>query len=284
MDLEAGFRTVAPRGLNDVLKALLAMQPRMETLGFTDAESWAALLGQCGHESMRFTRDKESLYYKAERLMEVWPRHFTSLGFARRFEREPEKLANYIYGQKLAKKLGNKVPEDGYRFRGRGWIQLTGRDNYTRAGTWLGMDLVAQPQLAQRPDVAFLVAAWFMSTSTSRGKTALHYAKKGDTEKVTLAINGDLHGLDDRRQLTARVLHVLRPARDTVREGDVSQSVTALQDMLTLLGYAPGPIDGWFGGATLDAVLAFQRAHGLEVDGIVGATTWKALDAAVAAL
>jgi putative chitinase len=103
--------------------------------------------------------------------------------------------------------LGNTQPGDGARYRGRGFIQITGRTNYTHAGQALGLDLVNQPQLAETPEIGARIAAWFWN---SRGLNAL--ADQADDEafkSITRRINGGLNGLDDRRAYYARAQSVL---------------------------------------------------------------------------
>lgn len=95
------------------------------------------------------------------------------------------------------KDLGNVQPGDGYKFRGRGYIQLTGRANYTAAGKYIGVDLANSPDLAANPDIAVLVAMWYWQVA--RGTVIVNAARRGDVEAVTKAINGGYNGLEDRR-------------------------------------------------------------------------------------
>lgn len=106
----------------------------------------------------------------------------------------------------LALRLGNTLPGDGPRFKGRGWIQLTGRTNYARAGKALGLDLEAHPDLAKWPQVASLTAAWFWATHGCN-----RFADTGDVEGCTKRINGGLNGLDHRIAYYRLALDVLIP-------------------------------------------------------------------------
>ncbi len=286
MDVLRGFEAVAPRAPEEVSSALLEMAPRLEAMGVNSTRRWSMLLGQTGHESAGFTRRIEGMWYTAPRLQAVWPAYFGDPRLAETYAKDPEALANYIYGVKRARRLGNIMPEDGFRFRGRGWIQITGRDNYTRAARALDIDLLSQPELAERPDVAFLIAAWFLRVHGRYGRTALEWADLGNWEMATRIVNPRMHGLEDRRQKTARAFIALSAAnpdeRPVLRLGDTEVAVVVLQELLALLSYSPGPIDGGFGGMTEDAVLAFQRSQGLTIDGIVGRNTWRSLDRNVA--
>jgi putative chitinase len=118
----------------------------------------ATFLAQIAHESNACRIFEEDLRFTAEALVHTWPRHFPDLAAARPYERNPEKLANYVY----ANRMGNGAPEscDGYRYRGRGLIRIVGRANYASAGAALGIDLERQPELMFVPRNAALSAAW----------------------------------------------------------------------------------------------------------------------------
>lgn len=155
----------------------------------------AAWVSQCAHESAGLTRVEESLYYTTpERIRQVWPTRVASLGDAARLCRAPQALANVVY----ASRNGNGGPAsgDGWRYRGRGLLQLTGRANYASAGRALGQPYEVQPDLVQKPEHAALTAAWFFASV--RGN---ELADASNVEALTRAINGPaLAGLADRRQ------------------------------------------------------------------------------------
>jgi putative chitinase len=115
-------------------------------------------LAQIAHESNECRSLEEDLRYTAETLVQMWPRHFPTLAEAQAYERNPEKLGNYVY----ANRMGNGPPEscDGYRYRGRGLIRIVGRANYASAGAALGVDLERQPESLLEPRNAALSAAW----------------------------------------------------------------------------------------------------------------------------
>lgn len=159
----------------------------------------AHFLAQVAHESGEFNTLEENLSYTAVRLMSVWPKRFPSVSSAQPYERNPEKLANFVYGGRM----GNGPPEsgDGWRFRGRGLIMLTGKSNYVSASSETGFDLIAYPDLLSKPNAACHVAAWFFS---SRGCNELADDITGDNDKedferITQLINGGLIGLEHRR-------------------------------------------------------------------------------------
>ena len=162
----------------------------------------AFFVGQCAHESNNFTRLEEGLNYSASRLMVVWPSRFPTLEAAAPYANNPEKLANKVYGGRAD--LGNKEDGDGFKFHGRGCIQLTGRDLYERCGEAIGADLINQPQLLVEPHYAAMSAAWFWN---KKGLNALADSKDYDT--MTKRINGGLIGLDDRKAKIAKAISVL---------------------------------------------------------------------------
>jgi len=159
----------------------------------------AAFIAQVGHESGQLTRMVENLNYSAERLQAVWPNRFDA-ALAVQVARKPEQIANIAYGGRM----GNALPGDGWKYRGRGLIQLTGASNYRAAGAALGLDLVNHPELVEQPETAALVAGWFWQ---SNGLNEL--ADSGQFAKITRTINGGLTGQADRvalRDLAAKVL------------------------------------------------------------------------------
>ena len=159
----------------------------------------AAFIAQVGHESGQLTRMVENLNYSSDRLQAVWPNRFDAV-LAAQVARKPEQIANIAYGGRM----GNALPGDGWKYRGRGLIQLTGANNYRAAGAALGLDLVNHPELVEQPETAALVAGWFWQ---SNGLNEL--ADSGQFAKITRTINGGLTGQADRvalRDLAAKVL------------------------------------------------------------------------------
>lgn len=162
----------------------------------------ACFLGQCMHESGGFKFLRENLNYSAKALMATWPSRFPDLATATAFERQPEKIANKVYGGRM----GNTEDGDGAKYIGRGLIQLTGKDNYAAASEALGEDLVSNPHLVEEPRVAALTAGWFWN---KKGLNALADLNPMDIATMTKRINGGNLGIADREEKIKKVLTVL---------------------------------------------------------------------------
>ena len=160
----------------------------------------ACFIGQCAHESGNFRILEENLHYSASALMRVWPSRFPSLDVAEQYANNPEKIANKVYGGRM----GNVEDGDGWKYHGRGLIQLTGKDNYANCGSGLGVDLLGNPDWLLDPKYAALSAGWFWN---KKGLNALADAQDLDT--MTKRINGGLIGLDDRKAKIAKALSIL---------------------------------------------------------------------------
>ena len=280
MDLKAAVKAAARDAPRTAIDGLEQVRDKIAEHGALDNELRVAhLIGQCAHESTRFTRVVESLHYTTvDRLMQIFRRHFNSRSHARQFLRNSEKLANHVYANRNGN--GSRQSGDGFRFRGRGYLQLTGRSNYRVAGRQIGVDLENNPDLATEPETAWLIAANYLSRRKRGGKTAFQWADENNVEAVTRIVNGGTHGLTDRRNRTARALLALGgiERRPVLRKGDEGDSVALLQRALAAKGFSPGAIDGDFGPKTDRSVKAFQTANNLTVDGVVGEATWKALE------
>ncbi len=162
----------------------------------------AAFIGQCGHECGNFRVLEENLNYRAATLMRLWPKRFPTLEIANEYAGQPKKIANKVY----ASRMGNRDEQsgDGYRFRGRGCIQLTGSTNYFHAGKALGVDLWKEPDLVATPQYAALTAGWFWSTHNCN-----RFADLQDWTSLTKKINGGTIGLEDRIKHINHALAVL---------------------------------------------------------------------------
>lgn len=161
----------------------------------------AAWLAQCSHESASFTRLEEGLVYtSAQRIAAMWPR---LAPIAAELVCEPQALANAAYGDRLGN--GSRASGDGWRYRGRGLLQLTGRRNYAAAGAALGLPLEQQPELAAQPAGAAMTAAWYwLAVGCSR------MADRGDIDGITRAINGPgMAGREERQALYGRAVQAL---------------------------------------------------------------------------
>jgi putative chitinase len=161
----------------------------------------AAFLAQIGHESGQLRTLVENLNYSAEGLVRAWPKRF-NLVTATSVARKPEQIANIVYASRLGN--GPAATGDGWRYRGRGLIQVTGWVNFQACGSALGLDLLTKPDLLEQPIYAALSAAWFWS---SNGLNEL--ADAGQFEAITRRINGGLNGQDDRLALWKKAMEVL---------------------------------------------------------------------------
>lgn len=161
----------------------------------TFSAGWAEVpdfLGQVLHESGMLERLEENLNYSAERMTQVWPSRFPTVASAQPYARNPEALANKVY----AGRLGNVLPGDGYRYRGRGLLQVTGLANYAALAKVLGVDLVGNPDQLAQPAMALRASLAWWEGNVPDGVM-------GDIVKVTKRVNGGTVGLDHRAQLTA---------------------------------------------------------------------------------
>ena len=179
-----------------------ALNATFNRFGINTPKQQAAFIGQCGHECGNFRILEENLNYKAATLMKLWAKRFPSLEIANQYAGNPKKIANMVY----ASRMGNRDEQsgDGYRFRGRGCIQLTGSANYFHAGQALGIDFMSDPDQVATPKFAALTAGWFWST---HGCNDL--AEAGNWMGLTKKINGGTIGLDDRIAHTNQALAVL---------------------------------------------------------------------------
>lgn len=164
----------------------------------TNAQA-AHFFGQCAHESNNFKAFSENLNYKAEGLNKIFKKYFPTLASAQPYARKPEKIANKVYGNRMGN--GPEASGDGYKYRGRGPIQLTGKDNYTAFSKAVGRpDVLTNPDIVAG-ELAFESALWFFQKN---GLLAI--ADKGVTDavigQITRRVNGGTIGLDDRIKKT----------------------------------------------------------------------------------
>lgn len=202
-------------GVKEIDKWLPAIQIVCEHYAIDTPQRIAGFLSQTAHESAGFTALTENLNYSAETMAVVWPNRFAEKGadgkpikengknkpnkFALALHRKPEMIANVVYSSRMGN--GSIESGDGWKYRGRGLKQLTGKDNYTRCGNALNTDLVNDPDLLLQPQYAALSAGWFWTANKCS-----EFADKGDVEGLTKRINGGLIGLADRKSRYERVL------------------------------------------------------------------------------
>lgn len=276
-------------------KVLNEMLPKY---GITSPRRIASFISQCAHESGDFRLLEENLNYKEETLLRVFPRYFgPGKQNAAEYAKNPEKIANYVYMDKnrsASGALGNTQEGDGWRFRGRGLKQVTGRSNYTTFGKAIGKTAEEVAEYLETKEGALVSALWYWQ---SRGLNEV--ADTGDVAKVTKIINGGDIGLPDRRKRYDEALAVLagqNPAGNDrgsgggegdrqdrgqgggggerqgggsqiLRVGSRGAEVAALQKALGITA------DGNFGPGTEKALRAWQQSQGLTPDGVAGPKT-----------
>ena len=186
------------------------LQGALKAYEITTPRRMAGFLSQISHESGRLETLEESLNYSADALIKMFGRHRISEADARKYGRtagqkaNQEAIANLIYGGEWGKKnLGNFLWGDGWRFRGRGLKQLTGRSNYDRCGAAIGEDLLNRPERLLMPVNAALSAGWFWKTNGLN-----EIADRADVPKMTKVINGGALGLTERTALFNQAIGV----------------------------------------------------------------------------
>jgi putative chitinase len=186
--------------------AVIAMIPAVaQKFQIDSALRLAHFLAQCGHESGGFRLTKENLNYSAKGLMGIFKKYFPTEALANQYARQPEKIANKVYGGRMGN--GPESSGEGAKFCGRGYIQLTGKDNYTAFGKSIGEDVCANPQVVAEK-YALLSAAWFFN------KNGLHKMADGGASdavvtSITKRVNGGTIGLADRIKHFKEYYHLL---------------------------------------------------------------------------
>lgn len=183
------------------------LTPALSRFSISTPIRQSAFLAECAHESAGFSRLAENLNYSAAGLAATWPGRFRGVdgqpnALALAYQRRPVVIANHVYANRMGN--GSEESGDGWRYRGRGLLQITGRGMYQRCGEALGLPLLEQPDLLLQPEPAVLSAAWFWQ---SNGLNAL--ADAGDLEGITRRINGGLNGLAERKALWLKAREAL---------------------------------------------------------------------------
>jgi putative chitinase len=162
----------------------------------------AHFVAQCAHESGNFVFIKENLNYKAASLMTVFKKYFPTADLAQQYEKRPERIANRVYANRMGN--GDEASGDGWRFCGRGLIQLTGKDNYTFFAGSLNISVEEAAEYLATFEGAAQSACWFWEQNNLN-----RFADANDTKGLTRAINGGYIGLSDREKHTEHALHIL---------------------------------------------------------------------------
>lgn len=198
---EGQITAILPGAAKVAGKFVAGLNAAMAKYQITTPARMAAFIAQVGHESAQLTAVAENLNYSAQALMKTWPSRF-SAETAAACARQPEKIANIAY----ASRMGNGAPGsgDGWKYRGRGLIQVTGKANYQKCGAALGLDLITNPELLEQPANAAMSAAWFWSANNLNA-----LADAGSFTQITQKVNGGQNGADDRLAIYQRALKVL---------------------------------------------------------------------------
>ena len=254
--------------------------------GITTERRVAHFLSQCAHESGGFKRLEENLNYSAKALRAVFGRYFGNppKRDADEYARNPEMIANYVYMDEFRKyKMGNTFEGDGWRFRGRGLKQLTGRENYTRFGNSVGMTAEEAAEYVATPAGAIESACWFWKANKLND-----IADTDNVVRMTKKINGGNIGLEDRQRRYKHAIQVLGMDADdlgsddgdvedilddigVLRKGSRGDGVKIMQEALGI------GADGIFGPGTERALKEWQASNGLVADGIAGPATFGKL-------
>jgi putative chitinase len=246
----------------------------------------AGFMAQCAHESGDFRVLEENLNYSAEVLNRVFGRYFGAppKRNAAEYARNPQKIANYVYMDEFRSpnsRLGNTQPGDGWKFRGGGIKQLTGRSNFARFGSSIDMTADQAADYVRTKKGAFESACWFWRTNNIE-----RFADRDDIDGMSRAINGGDNGLEDRRNRYNRAKSVLssnRPPQSfpTPVNSQITDSVTQQPNSTTIRRGSTGDIvrqiqralklnaDGSFGPATEQAVKSWQRINRFTADGVL---------------
>jgi putative chitinase len=233
-------------------------------------ERVAGFIAQCGHESGGFRVLSENLNYSAKALNTIFPKYFKRAGReANEYHRQPEKIANVIYANRMDN--GDTSSGDGWTFRGGGILQLTGRYNYTEFGKAVEKTPEEAVEYVRTKAGALDSACWFWDTNNIN-----KYCDNQDIVGMTKRINGGTIGLDDRKKHYLHALDVFggdyeEPETDynqTIRQGSRGPLVAEVQEKLNI-----APADGIFGPGTARIVKEWQSSNGLTADGIVGPKT-----------
>lgn len=272
------------KNLQSWYDAMVELAPKYD---INTKERWAGFVAQITHESGHFKYTVENLNYSATALNKVFSKYFKKAGRdAKAYARKPEAIANVVYANRMGN--GDTASGDGWKFRGRGVIQLTGKNNHSAFAKTRGT--TASKNLEYLGTVAGSIesAMWFWKTNNLNS-----YCDAKDIKGMSKRINGGYNGLDDRTKLWDKgmstfkksnpvfekpVKAVTPPKVDKPKKisqsrplgiGDRGDDVAALQKSLNIVA------DGIFGPNTQRAVKAYQRSKGLIPDGVVGPFTFK---------
>lgn len=234
-----------PKQIADALNKVLP------DYGITTKKQIAHFIGQTAHESGEYNILKENLNYSAEGLCKVWPKRFTP-ATAGAYGRNPEKIANKVYCDRMGN--GNEASGDGWKYKGSGFLQLTGKDNYSKFAKYLNKPLDETVDFCNTIEGAAASACWFWVVNNLN-----KFCDKDDYIGLTKAINGGTHGIDDRTNKTKKALSVLdfevlvkpevkkdAPKVEPVKIEEPTEEPSILDDIEQAVDDAIDTITRWF--------------------------------------
>ncbi len=284
---EAFVRGLAPHARADYVDALVnGGEDVLAEYGFNTPWRVCHFLAQVLHETGRLRVVRESMTYTtAARIRGTWPSRFPSIVTALRFVRKPVDLAEKVYGGRMGNQRNGVGDGDGFRYRGGGFGQLTGYDNYLHVGRKIEVDLAGHPELIEDARVSLRAAACeyaeFLQYA-DRGERGLRAFSNGVNRGDPLSSYNPIGWTGDNSRQecfrdVARAMGLIGSTDDVLEPGEHGQDVLQAQERLCALGYVLGACDGIYGRLTRDAVLSFQAENGLVSDGKIGPQTRGAL-------
>lgn len=245
--------------------------PLMDKYNINTNDRIAGFMSQAMHESNNFKVLEENLKYTWKRLREIFPKYFPTDVMAKEYEKNPEKIANRVYSDEFRTgKLGNTKPGDGWKFRGGGIFQLTGRNNYEKFGKSIGKTADEAADYVRTKQGAFESAVWYWNTNNLN-----RFADKRDIAGLSKAVNGGNIGLNERTALYDKISKILlenkivvvveskTPEFSDLKRGSKGDAVKNIQNVLGVTQ------DGIFGIGVDMAVKGWQKQNGFAADGVV---------------
>ena len=202
------FTAIVPDGKWDYFQLYNdCLEEVMDAYGIDTPLRKAHFLAQVSHESGNFKYVVENLNYSSTGLNKVFKKYFPTLTSAASFHRQPEKIANKVYANRMGN--GTEASGDGWKYKGRGLIQLTGKANFQSFSDATGQDFVSSPELVSEPKWALSSACWFW-----KSRSLNKYADLDDVIRVTKTINGGLNGIDDRTKMLVQFKNLYKDLTD----------------------------------------------------------------------
>lgn len=203
------LRKIYPQSKN-IARYCEALRKAMGECGIDTKARACAFLAQVGHESAQLNRVEENLKYSAQALRKVFPKYFPTQQEAVKYAYHSEQIANRVYANRMGN--GNEASGDGWKFRGRGLIQITGRDNYVAMSALMGKDLTVWPDALLMPlDACRSAALWWKANGLNTLADELSGSGERKTfEAITKRVNGGLNGIDDRWEIYLRAKSTIK--------------------------------------------------------------------------